>query len=569
MLVKLYVRNYALIKELDVELENGLTIITGETGSGKSILLGALALILGTRADTSALLDKNEKCIVEGVFKIDENLKDFFQANEIDYDAVTILRREINPAGKSRAFINDTPVTVNLLKEIGEQLIDIHSQRQTMLLNESSFQLKLIDSFAGTSDLLQQYKRSYSAFKKLKNEYALLKENSDKTKADIDYFTFQVSQLDEAKLRTGEQEEFETEAELLTHAGEVKEGLAAAVQFMSSEEVSVLSLIKEVKNAFGKVKNYLPEGESAFTRLDSCYIELNDLASEFEKLASTIEVDPQRLSVITGRLDLIYSLCQKHRAANLNELLVKSAELKERLNALVYSDERIVEIEMQLAGEESLLKGIANEISELREKVIPEIESKVTALLTQLGMPNAKFRVEMSRSEDFRPSGIDNADFLFSANKQIAPENLSKVASGGELSRVMLSIKSLLSKNNSIPTIIFDEIDSGVSGEVADKVGQILSAMGKYMQVINITHLPQVASRGNRHFYVFKEDTDNSTITRVRQLSDNERVTEVARLLSGSEITKTSLKNAMELIQAALDDTNAKDHCLTNENFQN
>ena len=552
MLVKLYIRNYALIKELDIELENGLTIITGETGAGKSILLGALSLILGTRADTSALLDKNEKCIVEGTFNADENLTDFFQANEIDYDPVTILRREINPAGKSRTFINDTPVTLNLLKEIGERLIDIHSQRQTILLNDSSFQLSLIDSFAGTSDLLQHYKRTYQSFKKLKNEYALLKENSDKTKADVDYYTFQVNQLNEAKLKAGEQEELETEAELLTHAEDISEGLAAAVQLMSAEETSALSLIREVRNALGRIKNYLPEGELLFSRLDSCSIELHDLASEFEKYASTIEADPQRLAIVTGRLDLIYSLCQKHRAADLNELLVKSAELNERLNALVYSDERIIELKSQLMKEETSLKEIANEISELRNKVIPEIELKVTELLTQLGMPNAKFRIEMSRNEDFSPSGIDNADFMFSANKQIAPENLSKVASGGELSRVMLSIKSLLSKNNSIPTIIFDEIDSGVSGEVADKVGQILAGMGKYMQVINITHLPQVAARGSRHFFVFKEDTDSSTVTQVRLLSDNERVTEVARLLSGSEITETAMKNAMELIQSAV-----------------
>jgi DNA repair protein RecN (Recombination protein N) len=385
----------------------------------------------------------------------------------------------------------------------------------------------------------------------LKNEYALLKENSDKTKADIDYYTFQVTQLDEAKLKVGEHEELETEAELLTHAGEIIEGLTAATQLMSSEEASVLSLIREVKNVFGKIKNYIPEGESVFSRLDSCLIELNDLASEFEKFASSIEADPQRLAIVADRLDIIYSLCQKHRAANLSELLVKSAELKERLNALTYSDERVVEIEKQLIEEETILKGIANEISGLRQNVIPEIETKVTDILTQLGMPNARFRIEMSKNEDFRPSGIDNADFLFSANKQIAPENLAKVASGGELSRVMLSIKSLLSKNNSIPTIIFDEIDSGVSGEVADRVGQILSAMGKYMQVINITHLPQVAARGQKHFYVFKEDTENSTITKVRLLSDNERVTEVARLLSGSEITETALKNARELIQAA------------------
>ncbi|HAM10678.1 MAG: DNA repair protein RecN [Bacteroidetes bacterium GWE2_41_25] len=553
MLIKLSVQNYALIKELDVELENGLTIITGETGAGKSILMGALSLILGNRADTSVLLDKNDKCIVEGTFRIDEyELNDFFLTNELDYEPVTMLRREINPAGKSRAFINDTPVTLNLLREIGEKLIDIHSQHQTLMLNDNSFQLNVIDSFAGTAKLLRSYRFSYFNYRKLKKEHTLLKESYDKNKADIDYFQFQISQLEDARLKEGEQEELEAEQELLGHAEEIKSALAGSSLLFTSDETSILSLLRAVKLNIGRIKNFLPEGELLYSRTESSIIELDDLAGEIEKLAISIEADPQRLARVNERLDLFYSLFQKHRVKDLNELIVKISEMKEHLNTLVSSDERLNELESLLQSEEGTLRNISHEISGKRKSIITEVELKITELLRQLGMPNARFRIELSSASDFKPSGIDNADFLFSANKQIAPENLSKIASGGELSRVMLSLKSLLSRNNNLPTIIFDEIDSGVSGEVADKVGQILAGMGKYMQVVNITHLPQVASRGTKHYHVYKDDTDDSTITRVRLLSADERVLEVARLLSGSEVTETAMKNARELIKAAI-----------------
>jgi DNA repair protein RecN (Recombination protein N) len=553
MLIKLFVQNYALIKELDVELENGLTIITGETGAGKSILLGALSLILGTRADSSVLLDKNEKCIVEGTFRIEEyDLNDFFSANELDYENVTNLRREINPAGKSRAFINDTPVTVNLLKELGDRLIDIHSQHQTLMLNDNSFQLNLIDSFSGTANLKNKYRETYSGYRKLKKEYTTLKEKADKNKADLEYFQFQYNQLDEAKLINGEQADLEAEQELLSHSEEIKLALSTSSNLFSAEGISILSMLRDVKLNLSKIRSFIAEGENLLSRTESSLIELDDISAEIEKMAISIEADPGRLVKINSRLDTIYTLMQKHRAADLNELIKKKDEIKNFINTIVNSDERLSELESLIKKDTGLLKSLAEEISSKRKNVLPEIESKIINLLQQLGIPNAKFKISLAQLQEFTSSGIDHADFLFSANKQIAPENLARIASGGELSRVMLSLKSLLTKNNNLPTIIFDEIDAGVSGEVADKVGQILAGMGKYMQVINITHLPQVASRGTRHYHVYKDDTDNSTFTRVKLLSPEERILEVARLLSGSEITETAMKNAKELLKAGI-----------------
>ncbi len=553
MLLKLFVQNYALINELDVNLDNGLTIITGETGAGKSILLGALSLILGTRADTSVLLDKNEKCIVEGTFRIqDYDLNDLFISSNIDYDVITTLRREINPAGKSRAFINDTPVTINLMKELGDRLIDIHSQHQTLMLNDNLFQLSVIDSFAGTATLINEYKRAYSNYKELKKEYNGVKGKADKNKADLEYYQFQLNQLDDAKLRSGEQEELEAEHELLEHTEEIKLALSGALSMFTSDNQSILSLLREVKLNLGKIRTYLPDGESLYTRVESSLIELDDLSSEIDKLTSTIEADPQRLALVTNRLDTIFSLLQKHRVNNLEELLLKHEEIKKLVNSILSSDERLSELESLLEKEINTLKTISEQITEKRSKIIPDVELKITDLLRQLGMPHAKFRISLTRSDDFTPSGNDHVDFLFSANKQIRPENIAKIASGGELSRVMLSLKSLLTKNNNLPTIIFDEIDSGVSGEVADKVGQILSGMGKYMQVINITHLPQVASRGTRHYHVYKADVDDSTFTRVKLLTADERIMEVARLLSGSEVTEIAMNNAKELLREAI-----------------
>jgi DNA repair protein RecN (Recombination protein N) len=554
MLVKLFVQNYALIKELDIEPEKGLTIITGETGAGKSILLGALSLILGNRADSTVLLDKNEKCIVEGTFRIEDyDMNEFFVSNELDYESVTSLRREINPAGKSRAFINDTPVTIGILKELGDKLIDIHSQHQTLMLGNNSFQLNVIDSFAGTSKLLSEYKVKFSDFRKLKKEFQTAHEKAEKNKADLEYFRFQFTQLEDAKLKAGETAELESEQELLSHAEEIKIALSASSNLFSADGISILSMLREAKMHMGKIKTFLPVGDALLSRTESALIELDDIAVELEKLAVSIEADPHRLALINDRLDTIFSLMQKHRISNADELINKREEIRANVASIVSSDERLSELESLIEKEAAVLKKMSGEISEKRQGVITEIETKITELLRQLGMPNARFRISLTRLNDYTATGIDQADFLFSANKQIPPENLAKIASGGELSRVMLSLKSVLSRNTNLPTIIFDEIDSGVSGEVADKVGQILAGMGKFMQVINITHLPQVASQGKMHYHVYKDDEDDSTITRVKLLTYDERILEVARLLSGSEVTATAMQNARELLNAALD----------------
>jgi DNA repair protein RecN (Recombination protein N) len=443
-------------------------------------------------------------------------------------------------------------VTVNLLKEIGSHLIDIHSQHQTLMLNDNSFQLTLIDSFAGIASLKSDYISAYSLFRKLNKEYSQVKDESAKNKSDLEYYQFQLKQLDDSKLKKGEQEELEAELDVLTHAEEIKLALTTSSGLFSTDGMSILSMLGEVKAAISKISAFLPGGQSLVARTESSLIELDDLAGEVEKLSESIEADPVRLSLVTSRLDTIYSLIQKHRVSNLDDLLVRKEEISNIISSIVSDDERLAELASLIEKQEILLLKIANDISDRRKMVLPEIEIKLTVLLQQLGMPNARFRISLTRLSGFTSSGTDQADFLFSANRQISPENLAKIASGGELSRVMLSLKSLLTKNNNLPTIIFDEIDAGVSGEVADKVGQILSGMGRYMQVINITHLPQVASRGTKHYHVYKDDTDDSTITRVKLLSPEERILEVARLLSGAEVTETAMKNARELLNSAV-----------------
>ena len=550
MLTKLFVKNYALIEELDIDFRNGLTIITGETGAGKSILLGALSLVLGSRADTTVLLNKTDKCIVEGTFNIDGyGLHGFFERYEIDFSAITIIRREINPLGKSRAFINDTPVNLNQLNEIGDKLIDIHSQHQTLMLNENMFQLSVLDSFSNTSKLKEEYIKLYRKYKEELREFESLKENYEKNRADFEYYSFQIEQLDNAKLVLGELEDLEKEQELLIHAEEIKTNLIMANDLFSSDNSnSILEMLKESKNYLSRISGYLDKGEDLVNRTESAYIELDDIFSEISKLAENTEANPERLIIIKERIDLLFSLMQKHRVKDIDELLLKKEEIKDIVDRLVTSDDRILELETSIAKKIELLEKLAKEISDLRRKALPEVEHKVSEQLKSLGMPNAKFIIELEDTIDFTPTGKNKAEFLFSANKQIKPENLAKTASGGELSRVMLSLKSFLSRNSGLPTIIFDEIDSGVSGEVADKVGIILNEMGLYMQVINITHLPQVAARGNVHYHVYKDETGDSTVTKIRLLSKEERTIEIARLLSGSEITQAALSNARELI---------------------
>ncbi len=550
MLKALSIQNYALIDHLNIEIGPGFSIITGETGAGKSILLGALALILGQRADTSVLRDTGEKCVVEGYFSIGEyHLQNFFSANDLDYDEQTIIRREISPSGKSRAFINDTPVNLSLLKSLGDNLIDIHSQHQNLVLADNQFQLEVVDAFAGVKDELGTYSVTYQNFRKLIKQYNQLKEQATQNQADQDYFQFQFEQLDAAKLQDGEQDTLEEELKSLTHAEEIKSNLTHTSQILSSEGNSVLNMLKEVQTLIGNITNVYSKAEAIESRIESTYIELKDLANEAELMGEQIELDPRQLEVVNERLDLIYTLQQKHRVNSVDELIGIREDLKQKLEDIVSWDDTLRELSRQIEDEKAKLEKLAKELSDKRNGVLEEIETKVTGLLMQLGIPNARFKIRLTATGEFLPHGKDELTFLFSANKQSALQDIIKVASGGEMSRLMLAIKSLIASSVALPTIIFDEIDAGVSGEVANKVGNIMKQMAQSMQVINITHLPQIAGKGDHHFLVYKEDDETATHTYIKRLTPEERINEIAKMLSGEQLTDAALDNARELLQ--------------------
>lgn len=549
MLRRLTVKNYAIIRDLDMEFGEGFTIITGETGAGKSILLGALGLVLGGRADTSVLLSKDEKCIVEAHFNVKGyDMEELFESSQIDYDDNAIMRREINPAGKSRAFINDTPVNLNVMKDVGERLIDIHSQHQTLLLGNSLFQMRVTDAFAGTSALFRDFSMAYRRYLKIRSEYEFAAGEAEKARADFEYYSHQLEQFRAAKLIPGEQEELEREQEVLSNAGVISEALSAATSALSGEDLSALALLREARNNLAKIAGWMPAAGELEKRIGTSLVELNDISYEAEKLLGTASTDPGRLEFVTQRLDTIFSLEQKHRCRDLTELLAKQAEIEAQVSESAGIDDRI--LSLKKSADEALQSSmkLARELSAGRKKAAGPLSARITEMLHSLGMPNARFETRIIGLDAPGPTGIDKTDFLFSANRQVPPEELSRVASGGELSRVMLCLKSTLASSSGLPAIVFDEIDSGVSGEVASMVGTILADMGKSMQVINITHLPQVASKGKVHYHVYKEESAHSTITRVRLLNQEERLTEVARLLSGSKITEAALRNARELL---------------------
>ncbi|MEZ4998429.1 MAG: DNA repair protein RecN [Bacteroidales bacterium] len=550
MLRRLTVRNYAIIRELDMEFGEGFTIITGETGAGKSILLGALGLVLGERADTSVLLSQDEKCIVEAFFNISGyDLKDLFEANEVDYEDEAIIRREITPAGKSRAFLNDTPVNLGILKELGSRLIDVHSQHETLLLGDSMFQMRVTDAYAGSAALARQYSHIWKGYLAVRREYDEAALNLEKVKADYDYYQHQLDEFRAVNLVPGEQELLEKEQELLTNAAEIKEALSAATSALGGEDISALSLLRAARTSLSRIAGWLPEAGELEQRLEAQLIDLDDVSYEAEKLNERATADPGRLDYVTQRLDTIYSLMQKHRCRDFNELLAVQSRVEEAVEANAGTDEKLEELKKKSGNALAEVKDLASGLSGARNRAALPLEGEITAMLRKLGMPHARFRVSIRHLETPGPSGVDAVEFLFSANRQVEPEELSKCASGGELSRVMLCLKSVLANSTGLPAIIFDEIDSGVSGEVASMVGTILADMGRSMQVINITHLPQVAARGKIHYHVYKEESDHSTITRVRLLNELERVTEVARLLSGSTITEAALHNARELLR--------------------
>ena len=549
MFQSIYIQNYALINELEIDFNKGLNIITGETGAGKSILLGALSLVLGQRADTSVLKDKTRKCFVEAKFQIKQyKIKEFFKKNDLDYEDLTTIRREITDNGKSRAFINDTPVNLSVLKDLSNNLIDIHSQHESLLLGEDHFQLSLVDSFANHQQLLDNYRNIFEEYNTVTSEYKKQLNNADKAKADLDYFQFQFDQLETLKLIDGEQEEIEAELEKLNHAEEIKLNLSNSYNLLSGEDISIISNLKQTKNAIESISKYFKEGDSLIQRIESTYIELQDINNDIEQLNEKIEHDPTRIEFIRERLDNIYSLEQKHKVASVEELLIIKEDLQLKIDTINSYDFETEKIKKELNVIYEELNALAIQISENRKNVIPKIEIRVVEILLQLGIPNADFKVEQIQSEDFLPTGKEIIKFLFSANKNVALEELSKVASGGEISRLMISLKSLIAEKTTLPTIIFDEIDTGTSGEIADKMGSIIKHMSGKMQVINITHLPQIASKGDYHYLVYKKDNNETTNTYIKLLSQEERISEIAKMLSGEALTDAAIQNARVLL---------------------
>ena len=531
MIKKLSIRNYTLIDELNIEFNSGFSVITGETGAGKSIILGALSLILGQRADLKSLKRTDEKPVIEGLFDISSyHLQSFFEENELDYDAKEcILRREILPSGKSRAFINDTPVSVTQLKSLGEQLIDIHSQHQNLLLSD--------------------YQREYRSWHELLREYARLQDENRSGREEEDYLRYQLSQLEEAQLKEGEQEELEVEQQTLQHVEEIKGELAVIQGYLHEEETGVVPLLNAALSKMKSLSRLYPEIDELVGRIESDYIDLKDIASSVDHSQDSLSVDPDRLSWVENRLDIYYSLQQKHRVSTTVELLALRDSFADKLTRIENFDEELSELRRKIEVQERRVSELVGKLSSERRKAADQISRTLTERVKPLGMPHLRFEIEISPRQQYDENGGDIIRFLFSANKNQPLQSVSEVASGGEISRLMLSLKALIAHAMALPSIVFDEVDTGVSGEIADKMAGIMREMAECMQVISITHLPQVASLGQTHYRVYKSDTETSTATYLIKLSEKERIEEIARMLSGSSLTAAALDNARELLK--------------------
>ena len=551
MIKKLSVSNYTLIDELHIDFEPGFSVITGETGAGKSIILGALSLILGQRADLKSLRHSDEKAVIEGVFDIASyHLRDFFDENELDYDeGECILRREILPSGKSRAFINDTPVSVAQLKALGEQLIDIHSQHQNLLLADSRFQLRVVDTMAGDAALLADYREHYHRWRERVQAFARLQEENRTGREEEDYLRYQLGQLDEAQLKEGEQEELEGELQTLQHAEEIKNELAVLQDCLHGEETGVVSLLNAALSRMKSLSRLYPEVDEWIGRLESDYIDLKDIATTVDRSQENLNIDPERLAWVENRLDTYYSLQQKHRVSHAAELLALRDSFAERLARIENYDEELADLKRQVEEQEQQVRDLATRLTEVRWQSAADIAQTLTERVKPLGMPHLQFEIEVAPRPQLDETGGDAIRFLFSANKNQPLQPVLEVASGGEISRLMLSLKALVAHAMALPTIIFDEVDTGVSGEIADKMARIMREMAQCMQVISITHLPQVAAWGQTHYRVYKSDTATATATHLVRLTDEQRVEEIARMLSGSSLTAAALDNARELLK--------------------
>ncbi|QXV65530.1 DNA repair protein RecN [Mucilaginibacter sp. 21P] len=548
MLQRLTIQNYALIDNLEINFDKGLNILTGETGAGKSIILGALSLILGQRAESRYFFNQQKKCVIEGAFKIEGfHLSDFFEDNDLDHESETVLRREISADGKSRAFVNDTPVNLNTLKQLGEKLIDIHSQHATREINDPDFQLLVVDGVAGHESVLGDYRRKYRAYKKSLSQLQQLIEDNDKAKADLDYYQFQFDELEKAGLAADEQEGLEKELATLNNAEEIKRNLLGAHYLMHEGETSAIIQLRESSQQLGGIERYNTEVEALNERLKSALIELKDIAAEIETIEQRTFTDEARAEEVNTRLSLIYNLQKKHRVSTNQELLEIQNDLSEKIQQAVFGDEAVEKLQQQIDAAKQELQQLAETLSANRRIAIPVIQDKVLATLAEMGMGNSALHIEQSAVE-LSPNGIDSIRFMFSANKGHALADMSKVASGGELSRLMLSIKSIIAEYTALPTIIFDEIDTGVSGEVANKVGLVMERLSQNLQVITITHLPQIAGKGSSHYFVYKDNSSDVTQTRLKKLSNEERITEIAKMLSGDNPGESALQNARELL---------------------
>ncbi|HSV87115.1 MAG TPA: DNA repair protein RecN [Bacteroidales bacterium] len=549
MLKHLLVENYALIERLNISFNDGLTVITGETGAGKSILLGALSLILGQRADTLALLDKERKCIVEGTFFLGNiQIKDLFELHQLDYDDNSTFRREITPQGKSRAFVNDTPVNLNVLKDLSERLIDIHSQHHNLIIGNSTFQFDVVDSYSSGLQQVAEYRQLFRQWQQQKNALAQLQASEKRSKADFDYFNFQFDELDKASLNQGEYSRLESELEVLRHAETIKHNFQKASFLLSGDEVNTFSVYGELVQLLKPLARYNEKYAGLLQRVESLLIETKDLNGELEREADNVVHDPDKAILVQLRLDLLNKLLQKHQAADIEELEKIRDEYRGKILAVESLEDKIAESQKELSVVEEKLFSIASHISERRKKVIPAIEKEVTTLLKQLGMPGGKFIISTETAQGLTFNGTDQISFLFNANVGGEPREIAKVASGGELSRLMLTIKSMISQKNLLPTIIFDEIDAGISGETASRVANILFSISRNMQVIAITHIAQIASRGNSHLVVQKIIEKGKARTDIKTTGSHERILEVAKMLGGLNPTEAMMATARELI---------------------
>ncbi len=551
MLSSLAIQNYALISKLEINFSRGFSVITGETGAGKSIILGALSLILGQRADTKSIGQGGDKCLIEGIFDISSyDLQAFFQERDLEYDAKQcIIRREIWSSGKSRAFINDTPVGLNELKELGSRLIDIHSQHQNLMLGDDYFQLQVLEALSGNKNLRTQYKEAYLQYISLQKELQKLKIETAKAASDQDYLNFQFQQLQEASLKPGEQEELTLESETLSHLEEIKGGLFKIDQLLSTDRNGIVQALKSsLDTAQSLTKVYAPATEMA-ERLQSAYLDLKDLSLDTSSRQEELEFDPERMQFVTERLDLLYSLQQKHKVESAEALIELRDEIEKQIQSIENFDAELAVLEKKVNEFLSKVIELAGKITEERRKTASQLELQLVEKVNVLGMPHMKFSVELSAKSAPDDTGMDNVDFLFSANKNISLKPVSSIASGGEISRLMLGIKALIAGAMALPTIIFDEIDTGVSGEIADKMGGIMQELGEVMQVIVITHLPQIAAQGESHYFVYKEESSEITETMIKKLSQDERIREIAQMLSGSGLSEAAVANAKELLK--------------------